>query len=124
MGFVVQVVSFDLTPKPRSLSALFLLHCCGYNNATRFTYDPAKNERNIAERGLAFALAEEFDWSTALIVEDTRQDHPERRYQALGLVDEHLHMLVFTPRDGAVHVISLCRANKRERTRYAAQAQP
>jgi len=90
----------------------------------RFTYDPAKSERNIAERGMAFDLAEDFDWSTALIAEDMRQDYLERRYQALGLIDGHLHMLVFTPRDGAVHVISLRRANKRERSRYAAQAQP
>jgi len=90
----------------------------------RFTYDPAKSERNIAERGLAFDLAEDFDWSTALIAEDSRQDYPERRYQALGVIAAHLHMLVFTPRDGAVHVISLRRANQRERNRYAAQAQP
>jgi uncharacterized DUF497 family protein len=90
----------------------------------RFTFDPAKHERNIAERGLAFELAEVFDWSTALIVEDTRQDYAERRFQALGLIEEHLHMLVFTPREGAIHVISLRRANQRERTRYAAQTQP
>ena len=90
----------------------------------RLTYDPAKSERNISERGLAFDLAEDFDWSTALIVEDTRQDYPERRFQALGLIAQNLHMLVFTPRDGAVHVISLRRANQRERNRYAAQAQP
>jgi uncharacterized DUF497 family protein len=88
----------------------------------RFTYDPAKNERNLAERGLSFDLAWEFDWSSALIAEDTRQPYSERRYQALGWIGEHLHMLVFTPRDGAVHVISLRRANQRERSRYAAQA--
>lgn len=87
----------------------------------RFTYDPAKNERNMAERGLCFDLAEELDWSTALIAEDTRKRYAERRYQTLSLIGEHLHMLVFTPRDGAVHVISLRRANKRERSRYAAQ---
>ena len=90
----------------------------------RLTYDPAKNERNIAERGLSFDLAAEFDWSSALIAEDTRQRYPERRYQALGWIGEHLHMLVFTPRDEAVHVISLRRANQRERSRYAAQARP
>ena len=88
----------------------------------RFTYDAAKSERNIAERGLAFDLTEDFDWSTALIAEDTRQDYLERRYQDIGMIDEHLHMLVFTPRDGTVHVISFRRANKRERTRYATQA--
>ena len=75
------------------------------------TCDPSKSERNEAERGLAFSLAEEFDWGTALIVEDTRKDYDERRYQALGMIGEYLHMLVFTPRDGAVHVISLRRVN-------------
>ena len=61
---------------------------------------------------------------TALIVEDTRRDYDEKRYQALGMIGEYLHMLVFTPRDGAAHVISLRRANHRERTRHATQAEP
>jgi uncharacterized DUF497 family protein len=87
----------------------------------RLTYDPAKSQRNEAVRGLPFAMAQDFDWSDALIVEDNREDYSERRYQALGLIGQHLHMLVFTPRAGAVHVISLRRANQRERTRYAAQ---
>ena len=37
----------------------------------RFTFDPAKNEKNIVERGLSFALAAELDWEAAFIVEDT-----------------------------------------------------
>jgi uncharacterized protein (DUF4415 family) len=37
----------------------------------RFTFDPAKNERNMAERGLSFEPASELEWDTALIVEDT-----------------------------------------------------
>ena len=69
-------------------------------------------------------MAEGFDWSSALIVEDTRKDYEEQRYQALGSIGEHLHMLVFTPRGSAVHVISLRRANQRERMRYAGQAKP
>jgi uncharacterized protein len=71
---------------------------------------------------LAFSLAEDFDWTTALIAEDTRNDYPERRYQALGGIGDVLHMLVFTPRGATVHVISLRRANQRERKRYATQA--
>ena len=90
----------------------------------RIEFDPAKSERNEAQRGLAFGLAEELDWSTALIVEDTRKDYEERRYQALGMIGEQLHMLVFTPRNSAVHVISLRRANQRERKRYATHAKP
>ena len=88
------------------------------------SYDPAKSARNEEERGLAFDLAEEFDWSSALIVEDRRRDYEERRYQALGSIGEHLHMLVFTPRGGAIHVISLRRANQRERRRYVRQTRP
>ena len=81
-------------------------------------------ERNIADRGLSFDLAEEFDWNTVLITDDARKTYPERRHQALGLIIDRLHMLVFTPRDGAVHVISLRRANQRERSRYAATTRP
>ena len=54
----------------------------------RLSYDPAKSERNKADRGLAFGLAEEFDWSSAMIVEDRRKDYEERRYQALGSIGE------------------------------------
>jgi uncharacterized protein len=87
------------------------------------TFDPFKNERNEAERSLSFSLAEEFDWSTALTIEDTRKNYGERRYQALGLIDTYLYALVFTPRGPAVHVISLRRANHRERKRYAEQTE-
>jgi uncharacterized protein len=35
-----------------------------------------------------------------------------------------LHMLLFSPRETTIHVISLRKANKREVKRYEAQAQP
>jgi uncharacterized DUF497 family protein len=85
-------------------------------------FDPAKNERNIAERGISFDLAEEFEWDAALVVEDLRKDYGERRYQALGLIAGRLHALVFTPRAGRVHVISLRKANRRETKYYEAQS--
>ena len=88
------------------------------------SFDPEKSRRNETERGLPFSNAPDFDWSTALVVEDTRTDYKERRYQALGLIHATLHMLVFTPRQDVLHVISLRRANHRERTRYAAQTKP
>jgi uncharacterized DUF497 family protein len=86
------------------------------------SFDPAKNERNIAERGISFDLAEEFQWDTALVVEDLRNDYGERRFQALGLIAGRLHALVFTPRAGRVHVISLRKANRRETKHYDAQS--
>lgn len=86
------------------------------------SFDPRKNERNIAERGLSFSLVEEFEWDSALVVEDVRRDYGERRFQALGMITGRLHALVFTPRAGQVHVISLRKANRREMRLYEAQA--
>jgi uncharacterized protein len=85
------------------------------------SFDPKKNERSIAERGLSFDLVEEFEWDSALVVEDSRKDYGERRFQGLGLIDGRLHALVFTPRAGRVHVISLRKANRREVRHYEAQ---
>jgi len=33
----------------------------------RFTFDPAKDARNIAERGLSFERAADLEWDSALI---------------------------------------------------------
>jgi len=35
------------------------------------TFDPEKNARNIAERGLSFERVAELEWDTAVIAEDT-----------------------------------------------------
>lgn len=78
------------------------------------SFDPRKNERNITQHGLPFGLVEEFEWDSALVVEDTRKEYGERRFQALGLIMGRLHVVVFTPRAGLVHVISLPKANRRD----------
>ena len=80
--------------------------------------DPKKGDRNIAERGLSLDLAEQLDWTTALIWEDTRKEYGERRYCVIGLIEDRLHSVVFTPRNGMPRVISLRKANKREVNRY------
>ncbi len=80
----------------------------------KITYDPAKNNKNIDERGLPFDLVENLDWNSAIIIEDTRKNYGERRFKALGLIGERLYMVVFTPRNDAVHVISFRKANIRE----------
>jgi hypothetical protein len=86
------------------------------------SFDSAKSEKNALVRGVPFELAAEFAWDGALIVEDLRKDYGERRFQALGLIGDRLHMMVFTPRANKAHVISLRKANKREVKRYEAQA--
>ena len=82
------------------------------------SFDPIKSRRNELERGLSFALVEALDWLTALMKEDLRRDYGERRFQVLGFIGERLHVVVFTPRNDMVHVISLRKANTREIRHY------
>ena len=70
------------------------------------TCDPVKNARNVRERGLSFDLVEEFEWSSAYVLEDIRRACPERRFQAPGGIGTRLHMLVLTPRGEDVHAVS------------------
>ena len=87
------------------------------------SFDPAKNAANVRRRGLPFSLVrDEFDWATAQVIEDTRRTYGERRYCAFGKIGMRLHSVVYTPRAGVMHVISLRKANRREEKRYAAQA--
>ena len=57
----------------------------------RIEFDPAKNAKNIRERGLPFTLADEFDWTTAMIAPSSR--HGEARFFAIGYIGNHLHAL-------------------------------
>jgi hypothetical protein len=78
------------------------------------SFDPAKSEHNVSERGLPFTLVEQMEWSHAVIKEDVRKNYGERRYLALGIIGDRLYAVVFTPRADKVHVISLRKANQRE----------
>lgn len=85
----------------------------------KITYDPTKNEQNIAKHGISFDRAAEFDFGTATIQEDDRVDYGERRLRAFGRLDGRLHALVYTEiAENAIRVISFRRANKREVRRY------
>lgn len=92
---------------------------------TEITFDPAKDEANIRERGLPFSLVkDEFDWGTALVGEDRRKEYGEKRYEALGYVGPRLRVVVYVRIETAVRVISFRKANKREVTRYEKATQP
>ena len=84
----------------------------------RITFDPAKNEKNIAQRGLSFELAAELEWNTALIREDVRRDYGETRLRALALLQGRLHAVVVTPRQEELRVISFRKANRKEERLY------
>ena len=80
----------------------------------RLTFDPAKNARNLTERGLSFERVAELDWQTALSQEDTRKDYGETRVRVLAQLGPRLHVAVITVRGDAIHVISFRKANRKE----------
>jgi len=80
---------------------------------------PAKSEWNRRNRGLPFERAADFDYSSALLIVDTRRAYGEIRYVALGDLDSRLHVLCFTETQEGIRVISLRKANAREVQRYA-----
>jgi len=92
---------------------------CTYTLHVRITFDPGKNERNIQERSLSFGLAAEFEFETAHIQTDSRQEYSEVRYIALGSLHGRLHVLCFTETSDGIRVISFRKANDREVKRYA-----
>ncbi|KRG87680.1 hypothetical protein ABB34_03565 [Stenotrophomonas daejeonensis] len=82
------------------------------------SHDPAKEARNIAERGLSFEWVARFDFRTALFWIDKRRDYGEVRYSGLGRVDGRVHALVFIETPVGIRVISFRKANKREVQHY------
>jgi hypothetical protein len=80
------------------------------------TYDPAKNERNIRERGLSFERAADFDFETALFADCIRNG--EMRRIAVGYLDKRLHLICYIPRADGIRVISFRKTNKREAKLY------
>lgn len=83
-----------------------------------FEWDEAKHERNMALHGLDFADVAEFDWTTALLKRDERQEYGEPRYIAVGKLLNRLTVLVFTIRESKMRIISWRKANHREKKAY------
>ncbi|MBF0327879.1 MAG: BrnT family toxin [Nitrospirae bacterium] len=84
----------------------------------KYEWDEEKRTENIKKHGVDFVDAVDFVWDTALIGVDKRQDYGEQRYKSLGFIDDRLYCLVYTLRSTVVRIISLRKANKRERSVY------
>jgi len=85
----------------------------------RISYDRAKNDRNVRNRGLSFDSAAQFDFEGALYALDERRDYGEMRYIAIGMLGVRLHVLCFAETADGIRVISFRKANAREVRRYA-----
>ena len=81
-------------------------------------FDPAKNEKNIAERGLSFEQVADLEWETAVTRIDDRRDYGETRVRVLALLDGRVHAVVVSPRGADLRVISFRKANRKEERLY------
>lgn len=83
-----------------------------------YEWDEQKRAANKARHRVDFLVVVDFDWDNALVAPDDRRDYGEERFVSIGPIDGRLHVLIFTPRDATVRVISLRKANKREVKQY------
>jgi uncharacterized DUF497 family protein len=82
-------------------------------------FDPNKYRANRLKHRVSLGLAAEMDLGAAVIEPDQRSGYGEDRLVALGPISGRLHLLAFTMRGEVMRVISLRKANARERRRYA-----
>ena len=85
----------------------------------RVTFDSAKRDRTLAERGLDFADAALVFSGVTLEVEDTRKNYGEPRIICYGLLVGRMVVVGYTPRGADRHVFSMRKANEREKARIA-----
>lgn len=97
------------------------------NTGTVFRWDPAKEAQNIKKHKVDFGTALRTFADPFVVVEQDRIENGELRWQALGLVDGYLMLLVAYAYDdgdgdgesaGIVRIISARRADRKERRRY------
>jgi uncharacterized DUF497 family protein len=84
----------------------------------KITFDPAKRQAALSERGLDFVDAAMVFAGPTITVQDTRRDDGEARYQTVGFLADRMVMVVWTPRNEARHIISMRKCNDREKANY------
>jgi uncharacterized DUF497 family protein len=90
-----------------------------------FSWDAAKSEENLRQRGFDFAFASVIFRGPTLEREDRRQDYGEKRVVAIGLADDVELTVGYTHRplpDDRIErrLISARRSNRHERKAFQA----
>ncbi|MCT0247379.1 BrnT family toxin [Synechococcus sp. CS-205] len=81
-------------------------------------FDPAKRLRTLEQRGLDFLDAESAFAGPTSQFPDRRRDYGEVRIVCVGLLRGRAVIVVYTERNGIRHIISMRKANERERLRF------
>jgi len=80
-----------------------------------FEWDEAKSELCFTQRGFDFdyAIGAFFD-PNRIVRTDTRHSYGEERYHLMGVIEQRLFVVIYTPRHDALRIISARKANQRE----------
>jgi len=84
----------------------------------KITFDPIKRAATLSERGLDFEDAAEVFLGDTLDFPDDRRDYGELRMLTVGHLRGRMVIVIWTPRGSARHVISMRKANAREKARF------
>jgi uncharacterized DUF497 family protein len=82
------------------------------------SFDPAKRERTLRERGLDFMDAPEVLAGVRIEQEDDRLDYGEVRVMTIGFLGDRMVVVIWTQRGTVRHIISMRKANAREQAKY------
>lgn len=81
-------------------------------------WDENKRNWTLQERGMDFASVADADWDNALTAEDSRSEYGEVRFVSLVSINNRLCVVAWCERGEKLRVISLRKANGRERKIY------
>ena len=87
----------------------------------QISFDPAKRDATLANRGLDFADARDVFAGPVFERSDNRFDYGETRHITIGQLRGRMVVLVWTLRGSVRHIISMRKANDREQARYTSR---
>ena len=81
-----------------------------------YEWDEAKRLYNLEKHGADFWSIYSFDWNNAVAEASPR--FGEMRWMAIGFIGDRLHCVIYTDREERRRIISLHKANARDRRKY------
>lgn len=81
-----------------------------------YEWDEAKRLENQFKHQIDFSIIHAFQWNTSVRYPSPR--FGEMRWLAIGFIDDRLYCVIYTDREERRRIISLRKANARDRRRY------
>jgi uncharacterized DUF497 family protein len=89
----------------------------------RVTFDRAKRDETLRERGIDFRDAKHVFAGRTLDLVDRRFDYGEVRMWTVGYLNGRMVMVVWTQRGSARRIISMRKCNAKEQAKFRVQLQ-